>query len=140
VVAAFSSFFNGCDYCTWGHLYAINLLHYEKTGALYPVDEQESLVLMQKGDTAVVAELERRLSAFPDHVRLVKRVLELRSGTPEATEEDKHLKLAEGLFEWINECSITVAAPAPPLGVIARKKGLIARYRSAREATRLKAG
>ncbi|MFZ5441688.1 MAG: hypothetical protein ACOZQL_16925 [Myxococcota bacterium] len=131
-VAAFSSFFNGCDYCTWGHLFAVNLVHLEKTGRLYPIDERESLVLMQQGDTAVVAELERRLAEHPEHVRLLKRMLELRDGAPAQGDEDHHLGLARGLFEWINECSITVEAPAPPLGSIAKKKDLIARYQAAR--------
>lgn len=136
VVAAFSSFFNGCDYCTWGHLYAVNLVLFEQTGKLYPLDERESLVLMQKTDAAVVAELERRLADFPEHVRLLKRQLELRDGAAPLNDEDQHLKLAVGLFEWINECSITVEAPAPPLGVIARKRSLIARYQAAREPLR----
>lgn len=131
-VAAFSSFFNGCDYCVWGHLYAINLLHFEKTGKLYPVDERESLALMRKGDSQVIAELQTRLAEFPEHLRLLSRLVALRNGAPRETEEDRQLDQVEGLFVWINECSITVEAPAPPLGSIARKKQLIERYLAAR--------
>lgn len=131
-VAAFSSFFNGCDYCVWGHLYATNLLHFEQTGKLYPIDERESLALMRKADSVVLAELETRLADFPEHLRLLKRLKALRDGAPRETEEDRQLDQVQGLFEWINECSITVEAPAPPLGTIAKKKQLIARYLEAR--------
>lgn len=132
LVAAFASFFNGCDYCTWGHLYALNLIHFEKTGELYPVDEIEALPLMQRGDSQVMAELERRLEKFPEHLRLIKRQAELRDGAEAKSDEDRALNLSVGLFEWVNECSITVAAPAPPMGAIAKKKDLIAKYQAAR--------
>ncbi len=131
-VAAFAAFFNGCDYCVWGHLYAINLLHFEKTGQLYPIDEHESLALMRKGDSQVLAELQVRLAGFPEHLRLLKRLVELRDGAASESEEDRHLEQVNGLLVWINECSITVEAPAPPLGSIAKKKQLLARYLEAR--------
>lgn len=141
IVAAFASFFNGCDYCAWGHLFATNLLFFERTTRLFPIDEQEVHDLMRKGDSQVIAELEARLKAeFPEELRLLKRQQELRlssSATP-ATEEDRVLIKSIGLFEWVNECSITVNAPAPPMDPIARKKKLLAAYAEARAPQRAK--
>ncbi|MBL8915138.1 MAG: hypothetical protein JNM17_30820 [Archangium sp.] len=136
LVAAFASFFNGCDYCAWGHLFATNLLFFERTTRLFPIDEQEVHDLMRKGDSAVLTELAGLLKAeFPEELRLLMRQQELRSGgaaTP-ATEEDRVLLKSIGLFEWVNECSITVNAPAPPMDPIARKKKLLEAYAAARK-------
>ncbi|MDP1823195.1 MAG: hypothetical protein Q8L48_08140 [Archangium sp.] len=138
LVAAFASFFNGCDYCSWGHLFALNLLHLERTGKLYPIDEVEVLELMRRGDTAVLQELERRLKAdYPEHLRLLLRQHELRTlESGPVSEEDRALVRSITLFEWVNECSIVVNAPAPPMDRIARKKDLIARYEALRSPLR----
>lgn len=134
LVAGFASFFNGCDYCAWGHLFALNLEYFKRTGQLYPIDEVEVLELMQRGDASVMEELERRLAGEPDHLRLIKRQAVVRDAPPgmALNDEDKLLVKSVALFEWINECSIVVNAPAPPMGRIARQKDLIARYREAR--------
>lgn len=134
LVAAFASFFNGCDYCSWGHLFALNLLHLERTGKLYPIDEVEVLELMRTGDTAVMQELERRLAPeFPEHLRLLLRQHQLRTlESGPVSEEDRVLVRSITLFEWVNECSIVVNAPAPPMDRIAKKKALLARYEALR--------
>jgi hypothetical protein len=135
LVAGFASFFNGCDYCAWGHIFAANLIFFERTSRLLPLDEQEVHDLMRKGDSSVFRELEARLSSeFPEELRLLKRQHELRQAPPSgaATEEDRVLLKSIGLFEWVNECSITVNAPAPPMDPIARKKKLLAAYAEAR--------
>ena len=134
LVAAFASFFNGCDYCSWGHLFALNLLLLERTGKVYPIDEVEVLDLMRLGDNAVMDELKRRLAAeHPEHLRLLVRQHELRTleGGP-VSEEDRILVRSIALFEWVNECSIVVNAPAPPMDPIAKKKALLARYEAMR--------
>ena len=133
LVAAFASFFNGCDYCSWGHLFALNLIYLERTGKLYPVDEEEVLELMRRGDSAVFEELRLRLGEHPEHLRLLLRQQELRTleGGP-VSEEDKIIVSSITLFEWVNECSIVVNAPAPPMDPIAKKKALLARYEALR--------
>jgi hypothetical protein len=139
LVAAFASFFNGCDYCAWGHLFATNLFYFERTGTLHPIDEQEVHGMMGLGDTAVLAELSKRLTGdFADDLRLVLRQYELRDGASSgaASDEDRLLLKSIGLFEWVNECSITVNAPAPPMDRIARKKALLAAYEAARRPSR----
>lgn len=132
--AAFASFFNGCDYCAWGHVFALNLIYFERTQKLYPLDETEIHDLMRKGDSQVLTELEQTLVEFPEHARLVRRQYELRSLAPDvpANDEDRLLLKSIGLFEWVNECSIVVNAPAPPMDPIARKKKLLAAYEQAR--------
>ena len=134
LVAGFASFFNGCDYCAWGHLFALNLEYLKRTGQLYAIDETEVLELMQRGDSSVMEELERRLAHEPEHLRLIKRQAALRNAPPGSplSAEDTLLLKSIALFEWINECSIVVNAPAPPMGRMAKQKALIERYRQLR--------
>lgn len=136
LVAAFASFFNGCDYCSWGHIFALNLLYLERTGKLYPLDETEVLDLMKQGDTLVFEELRARLSGNPEYaedLRLLERQHALRTlSEGPASDEDRILMRSITLFEWVNECSIVVNAPAPPMDPIAKKKALLARYAALR--------
>ncbi|MFO0600819.1 MAG: hypothetical protein U0228_36250 [Myxococcaceae bacterium] len=139
VLAAFSSFFNGCDYCAWGHLFATGLVHFEATGKLFPIDEVETHDLMRLGDNTVLAELEKRLGGeFADDLRLIKRQYEIRytPGFKAENEEDRLILKSIGLFEWVNECSITVSAPAPPMSRLAQKTKLLEAYAAARQPER----
>ncbi|GEM_PF-752346 len=138
LLAAFSSFFNGCDYCAWGHLYATNLIYFDRTDQLYPIDETEVRDLMMMRDREVLAELERRLGTVaPEHFRLLKRQQEVRFAEgPSNGEEDRLLVRSIALYEWVNECSIVSESPAPPLDVVAKKHDLIARYNARRQPER----
>ncbi len=134
LLAGFSSFFNGCEYCAWGHIYALALLYFERTGKLYPIDETETRELMMRPDTEVLAELKQRLEAVePEHARLLLRQYELRKMEgPITGDEDRLLVRSIALYEWVNECSIVSEAPAPPMNPIAKKKDLMAKYNEAR--------
>ncbi len=138
LLAAFSSFFNGCDYCAWGHLYATNLLYFERTGKLYPIDETEVHALMMMRDSEVLAELQARLTPVePEHTRLIKRQHDVRVAEgPLNGEEDRLLVKSVALYEWVNECTILSEAPAPPLDAVARKAKLIAAYNELRKPER----
>lgn len=134
LLGGFSSFFNGCEYCAWGHIYALALLYFERTGKLYPIDETETRELMMRPDSEVLAELKRRLEAVePEHARLLLRQYELRKAEgPITGDEDKLLVRSIALYEWVNECSIISEAPAPPMNPIAKKKDLMAKYNELR--------
>lgn len=138
LLAAFASMWNGCDYCTFGHLLALNLYVYRDTGTFFPIDEAETGSLLRMRDGEVLAELEKRLTAqYPEMVRLVKRQHELRHTDGAARgDEDRLILRSVALYEWINECSITVDAPAPPLGRIAMNQDVRRRYAEARAAWR----
>jgi len=142
LLAGFASLWNGCDYCAYGHMLALNLCVFRETGALFPIDEAEVHDLLRLRDHELQAALEARLGgSHPDFFALVKRQLEVRVAEgPLKSDEDRLLLKSIALYEWVNECSITVDAPAPPLGPIARDRKLRARYAEARaEARKAKA-
>ena len=41
ILAFYSSMWNGCIYCGYGHLYAHNVNLFARTGQLFPLDEQD---------------------------------------------------------------------------------------------------
>lgn len=138
LLAGFASLWNGCDYCTYGHVLALNLCVFKETGQLFPIDEAEVHELLRLRDHELQAMLEARLGAsHPELFALVKRQLEVRVAEgPLKSDEDRLLLKSIALYEWVNECSITVDAPAPPLGPVAKDRALRARYAAAREAAR----
>ena len=139
LLASFASFWNGCDYCAYGHMLAYNLHHFEHEDALFAIDEREVPVLLRKRDGEILAIVKERLQAAGQErpLALLLRQAELRENPKSAaTDEDRMLVRTLGLYEWVNECSITAEAPAPPLGPVAKKKALRVRYDSARAETR----
>jgi hypothetical protein len=139
LLASMASFWNGCDYCAHGHMLAHNLLIYEETGQLFPLDEETVGVLMRKPDAEMLDFLRHLLADRTQILKHLERLFELRNGLAKpdpASPDDVLLMRAVGLYEWMNECSITVRAPAPPLGPVAKKKDLLRRYQAARQATR----
>jgi hypothetical protein len=142
LMASFASFWNGCDYCAYGHMLAHNLHFFERTGKLFTIDEEDILPLMRMKDAEVMGELRQRLSGSPDFARKLelierKNYLRLEEG-PADGPDDKMLLKCIALYEWVNECSIVVGAPAPPLGPIAKKKDLHKRYLEALKPERAK--
>ncbi|MBL8957095.1 MAG: hypothetical protein JNK82_40350 [Myxococcaceae bacterium] len=136
LMASLASFWNGCDYCAYGHMLAHNLYVFERTGELFPVDEEDVVSLMRMRDSEVMGELRSRLgkaAAYARKLELVERKNHLRlEEGPADGPDDKMLLKCIALYEWVNECSIVAGAPAPPLGVIAKKKALHQRYLEAR--------
>lgn len=141
LVASFASFWNGCDYCAYGHLYAYNLMYFQETGKLFPVDEQEVMDLLSLRDAQIIEALRGRL-AGPEHQRareFLERQYELKLGKAvAATETDAMLNKSLAYYDWVNECSIMFDAPAPPLGTVGRNKALMKRYADARAPERAK--
>ncbi|MEW6435047.1 MAG: hypothetical protein AB1730_26400 [Myxococcota bacterium] len=138
LLAGFASLWNGCDYCAYGHVLALNLCVFKETGQLFPIDEAEVHELLRLRDHELQATLEARLGAsHPELFALVKRQLEVRVAEgPLQSDEDRLILKSIALYEWVNECSITVDAPAPPLGPIAKDRELRARYAAARAEAR----
>jgi hypothetical protein len=139
LMASLASFWNGCDYCAYGHMLGHNIHVYAHTGKLFTIDEEEVPMLMRMRDVEVMAELRKRLAApeYANKLRLVERKNQLRiEEGPLQTPEDKMLIKCIALYEWINECSIVADAPAPPLGPIAKNKKAWKKYLEARKAER----
>lgn len=139
LLAAFASFWNGCDYCAYGHVLAHNLHVFQESGALFPVDEQEVPALTRERDEELLTTLRQRLSA-PEQAKmlgLLERQYALKFGLVQAeTEEDRTLARTNALYDWVNECSITVEAPSPPLGRIAKERKVRREYDVARQQSR----
>jgi len=139
MVASFASLWNGCDYCAYGHLLAFNLEHFQQTGELFPLDEQEIHQLLRMRDQEILAVVAERFSAAGQQhlAQLLQRQHQLKVlGGVAETEEDRYLLRAAALYEWVNECSIVAEAPAPPLGRIAKDRDLRIRYDEARRQQR----
>jgi hypothetical protein len=137
LLAAFASFFNGCEYCAWGHLFAVNLRYFKRTGKLYPLDERDVTALMRLPDADALRTIGERLGVdFADSFALLQRQHALRAEPTTGSEEDTFLSQTLQLFEWVNECSIMSPAPAPPLDKTARDTALLEAYAKARESTR----
>lgn len=138
LMSSFASFWNGCDYCAYGHMVAHNIHYFHRTGQLFVIDEGEVEGLMRLTDQAVLENLGVRFAdpAFARKLALVKRLHALRGVEgPLESPEDTMLLKCNGIYEWINECSIVAHAPSPPLGKVAKDKALLERYRLAREAS-----
>lgn len=138
LLAGFASLWNGCDYCAYGHVLALNLCEFRETGRLYPVDEAEVHGLLRLRDGELRQLLEARLGQTrADHWALLRRQLDVRFAEgPLEGEHDRLLLKSIALYEWVNECSITVEAPAPPLGPVARDAALRDAYAAARAEAR----
>ncbi len=142
ILAFYSSMWNGCIYCGYGHLYAHNVNLFARTGQLFPLDEQELDEYVRTKDEDLLALVRERLSTpdFAGQLRMIERLYAVRTGTlePGNSEEDELLRLSIPYYSFINECSIVVDQKGPPMGKVAKDKALLARYHQARAAAKLK--
>lgn len=133
-VIATAAVWNGCSYCTTGHLYAVNLLYFKRTGELFPIDEREVPRWYTLTDDRLVDRIVGRLEdeQFADLARLIRRQYRMRIEgerlTP--TDDDQYIQLANAAFDLVNECSIVIeAASVPPLHEgAARNRGVQKAY------------
>lgn len=141
MVAFYSSMWNGCTYCGYGHLYAHNLNYFRRTGKLFPMREEEIEQRMRGTDEEILAWATEHMSnpELADKLRLMLRLYGVRMGTLEPGDpaEDEVLRLSIPFYSFINECSIVVEQNGPPIGRIAKEKALIERYHQARAAAKL---
>jgi len=139
ILAFYSSLWNGCIYCGYGHLYAHNLNVFERTGHLFPLREDHIDQYVRTKDEDLVAFVRSHLTApeYTDKLRLIERLYTARVGQlePGDPQEDELLKLSIPYYSFINECSIVVEEKGPPMGKVAKDKALIARYHQARAAS-----
>ncbi len=140
VLVATSAMWNGCQFCSVGHMLAGNMTYFLETGELFPIDEQKIGELQLLDDDDLIAEIDRLLAdAKFDEVRgLIHRLYDLKFGVakPE-TKDDELLMAVIATWDVINECSImTELSPdkVGPLSRMGRRPGLRTRYRAARKA------
>jgi hypothetical protein len=136
-----AAIWNGCHFCSVGHVYAGNLLWFRDRNKLLPLDERELPALGILRDEHLLGRIVGRLERDPDTAGLrdaVRRMFELRTGARTVTDtDDSILRATADSWDLINECSIVVGidAPArdvPPLAPIAKDMDLRRRYAEAR--------
>ncbi len=140
IIIAFAGLWSGCRWCSVGHVYAANLELFKRDGVLLPIDEREVPDLQLSTDEEVIALVEDRFTDPRwDTIRdVLHQQYILRSGqVEEANRDDQLLQMANYMWEWFNECSITVMdmdpAAIPPQSFIGKDHALIKRYHEARQ-------
>lgn len=134
VVIGMSAVWNGCAYCTVGHLYAANILYFRRTGRLFPIDEREVPRWHTLTDERLEASTLERLAddEFKDLHRILSRQFQLRREGPAAVEDDDDRLIigANAAWDLVNECSILVeSGHIPPLhSAAARARGVQRAY------------
>jgi hypothetical protein len=144
LLQAFAALWNGCGYCSVGHLFASNLLRFRDEGVLFPIDQDELQRLSSMTDARVMERAREQLSdpTYAPILRLLERQYELKQGTAEGTTSDDAWLLAcNAALDLSNECSILAGIDmdphaVPPLSPIAKDRLLRHRYEAARQAER----
>jgi len=144
LIIAMAAVWNGCSYCTTGHLYALNILYFKRTGRLFPIDEREVPRWYTMTDDRLVERIIERLgdAEFAEMVPLLKRQYQIRTEGDEiaSSEEDELIVKANAAWDLVNECSIVIeTSQIPPLHPgAARARGVQKAYakKRGREATK----
>lgn len=137
LLAGMGSLWNGCAYCAVGHIWAHNLLFFEKTGEIFPFDEAELTQLLRSTDDEILALLRQRLAPLEAQRQLVERQYELKRGAPVQSEADSYLDVCNALYDWMNDCTIQpTERPAPLMDRKGRQRDLRERYEKARAEAR----
>lgn len=140
LIIGMASLWSGCRFCGVGHFLSHNLELFKLEGVLGPVDERKILQLQMMTDDEVLEELLKGFSGprWEAIAPVIKRQYLLRSGqVEEESRDDRLLQLTNHMWEWYNECTITVmdidpTEVAPQAPGHAKDKKLIQRYREAR--------
>ena len=135
-LAAMSATWNGCSYCSVGHLYAANLIYFKETGKLLPVSEASVPALRRLRDSDLRDTLNTLLDVpgLESLRHLVARHGELRfDGVVPENDRDRLMVACHASWDWLNECTIVFdQGHVPPLNAIGRQKALLAAYHDAR--------
>ncbi len=133
------AFWNGCTYCSRGHLLASNLLYFESTNRLFPLPETEVMRWRRTDDDQVLREFEQHLGGEFDDLRdLVRLQFHIKMGAaPNGDATARILHETEAAWALVSECSITDdghTMPPPLHPRLARDRELLEHYHQARTA------
>lgn len=136
ILIGLAAMWNGCVFCSRGHVWAANLYHFRERGELFALDDAEVLPMQQLPDQEALARVLGTLAA-PEHARLrelIERQFHLKRGDATGeSEEDRYLRVSIATWDWISECSIgTQPDQVFPPDPIARDRDLCERYLRAR--------
>lgn len=137
LLLGFASFWEGCTYCSRGHVLAANLFHFRDTGELLDLQAADILTLRRRPDEQILEELRRRFAGRPSLWAAVQRQHQLLRGQAgEPQPDDPLLEATLALGSWLAECTIMLVddnTPPPPLHrEVASDRELLDAYRRAR--------
>lgn len=145
LLLGFAALWNGCGYCSVGHVFASNLLRFREQGLLFPIDQDETERLQHMPDEQAmerVRELLRGDSRYARVLGLLERQLKLKRGEAlGSTDDDELLQACNAALDISNECSILAGIDVdphevPPLSPLSRDYLLRHRYEAAWQAVR----
>jgi hypothetical protein len=144
LILAWAGLWNGCRYCSIGHVYAVNLLHFRETGRLYPIAESEVPELQELTYPELMERLRHALvgEEFAEQLQVIERMFELFSGAQVISDDDRLLSKALTCWAWLNECTIPVTydletSDVPALLLKKDREPVLNRYKAARKAAAL---
>src|SRR5262245_17558525 len=136
ILIGLAAMWNGCDFCSVGHVFAANLYHFRQEDRLLPLDEKAMPELTRMPDGDGIARISE-IFGEPQYERLrglIAREHALKAGRAQgAGDDDGYLRGCLAAWDLINECSIVaVYDEIPPLAPIAKERALRDRYLAAR--------
>lgn len=138
-----AAMWNGCGFCSYGHVLTGALLVYRDQGVLHPLHAEVVAELMEMRTERALEALQELLCDYPTLYEPILRMFVLRTGQarPETT-DDYLLDACQQVWSLYVECTIVLGLTMKPdeaicpAHTIGRDKQLIARYRRARERER----
>ncbi len=138
LLAAALSTLNGCQYCTHGHAYALELHYLQQNDKLFPLSKGEIVELHRFTEEDILERLEQALieADLFEEILPLKRLAELRQDRSlAATASDADLLHLIQMFDTLNACAITSNTPTDsahdPIG---KDRALRDRYTALRRA------
>lgn len=132
VLIGFAAVWNGCRFCSRGHIWAANLYHLRDTGELFPLDDADVHAMQRMPDEELLSKTLGLLqdSQYARLRQLLQRQYHLKRGEAVgSTDEDDFLRAAIAAWDWMVECTIVVDdtgdVPADP---ISSDRALLDRY------------
>jgi hypothetical protein len=142
LLVSFAAHWNGCSYCSSGHLLASNLIRYRDEGVIFPIDVDEAAQMRSMPDMEVIERIRVLLAdaAYARTVALLLRQYALKAGTAQGKmDDDLLLRTTSAAWDLMNEFSITLGididpSDVPALAPVGRDEALRRRYEEARKA------
>jgi hypothetical protein len=104
----------GCPYCTFGHLYALQLHYFKQSGKVIAGDNNSILYLHRVDQDTAIGILNALIDSIgiPEEHKIFERMLLLRNGkqVPSQPEDGRILHLLK-MFRVLNTCGIQGGTP-----------------------------
>ncbi|MEE8058230.1 MAG: hypothetical protein V3T17_10400 [Pseudomonadales bacterium] len=103
------SILNGCSYCTYGHIYALQLHYFKDKGYLIPFSEDEILAWHSVSYTEAIDRFQQLItsSGLLSELPFLERMLELKNGSVQPNSaDDQNICHLIKMFGVLNKCGI----------------------------------